>query len=164
MTATVSKADVERELLHAWQELASAVDSFSEAEMEQAGVIEGWSVKDLLGHIAFWADKAAADLQAVADGKEDEVATPGSEKAVDEWNERERQSRAGRPLAEIREEWLESFQKAMDALAAFPADRLQEKVKGSTVLDRFAGDTYEHYREHFGDLSAWRREMETTEE
>ena len=140
-----AKADIERELLHAWQELASAVDSFSEAEMEQAGVIEGWSVKDLLGHIAFWADKAAADLQAVAGGRPDEVATPGSDKAVDEWNERERQSRAGRPLAEIREEWLESFQKAMDALASFPAERLQEKVKGATVLARFAGDTYEHY-------------------
>ena len=164
MSGAPAKADIERELLHAWQELASAVDSFSEAEMEQAGVIEGWSVKDLLGHIAFWADKAAADLQAVAGGREDEVATPGSEKAVDEWNERERQSRAGRPLAEIREEWLESFQKAMDALAGFPADRLQEKVKGATVLDRFAGDTYEHYREHFGDVSAWRRELETTEE
>lgn len=164
MTGAPAKADIERELLHAWQELASAVDSFSEAEMEQAGVIEGWSVKDLLGHIAFWADKAAADLQAVVGGRPEEVATPGSEKAVGEWNERERQSRAGRPLAEIREEWLESFQKAMDALAAFPADRLREKVKGSTVLDRFAGDTYEHYREHFGDLSAWRRELETTEE
>jgi len=32
------------------------------------------------------------------------------------------------------------------------------------VLERFAGDTYEHYREHFGDLSAWRRQLETTEE
>ena len=82
MTGASAKADIERELLHAWQELASAVDSFSEAEMEQAGVIEGWSVKDLLGHIAFWADKAAADLQAVAGGKEDEVATPGSEAAA----------------------------------------------------------------------------------
>jgi len=158
-----AKADIEREMLHAWEALGSAVDSFSEAEMDQDGVIEGWSVKDLLGHIAFWADKAAADLQAVAAGKDEDVATPGSEEAVDEWNERERKARAGRPLADVREEWLESFQKAMDALAAFPADRLQQKVKGSTVLERFAGDTYEHYREHFGDLSAWRRQMETTE-
>jgi len=158
-----AKADIEHELLHAWQELASAVDSFSEAEMEQAGVIEGWSVKDLLGHIAFWADKAAVDLQAVAGDRNEDVATAASDKVVDEWNERERQARAGRPLADIREEWLESFQKAMDALAAFPADRLLEKVKRRTVLDRFAGDTYEHYREHFGDLSAWRRELETTE-
>ena len=88
MTGAPAKADIERELLHAWQELASAADSFSEAEMEQAGVIEGWSVKDLLGHIAFWADKAAADLQTVAGGRPEEVATPGSDKAVDEWNER----------------------------------------------------------------------------
>jgi hypothetical protein len=121
-------------------------------------------VKDLLGHIAFWADKAAADLQAIAGGRPEDVAVPGGQKGVDEWNERERQSRAGRPLADIREEWLESFQKAMGALAAFPTERLQENVKGSTVLERFAGDTYEHYREHFGDLSAWRRQLETSEE
>ena len=159
-----AKADIEREMLHAWEALGSAIDSFSEAEMEQAGVIEGWSTKDLLGHIAFWADKAAADLQAVADGRNEDVATPGSDEAVDEWNERERRARAGRPLPVIREEWLESFEKAMDALASFPAERLLDKVKGRTVLERFAGDTYEHYREHFGDLSAWRRQLETTEE
>ena len=159
-----AKGDIEREMVHAWEALGSAVDSFSETEIEQPGVIEGWSVKDLLGHIAFWAGKAAADLEAIAGGKPEDVAAPGGQKAVDEWNERERQSRAGRPLADIREEWLESFQKAMDALAAFPAERLQENVKGSTVLERFAGDTYEHYREHFGDLSAWRRQMETSEE
>ena len=159
-----AKGDIEREMVHAWEALASAVDSFSETETEQPGVIEGWSVKDLLGHIAFWADKAAADLEAIAGGKPEDVVVPGGEKAVDEWNERERQSRAGRPLADMREEWLESFQKAMDALAAFPAERLQENVKGSTVLERFAGDTYEHYREHFGDLSAWRRQLETSEE
>ena len=159
-----AKGDIEREMVHAWEALGSAVDSFSETEIEQPGVIEGWSVKDLLGHIAFWAGKAAADLQAIAGGRSEDVAVPGGQKAVDEWNERERQSRAGRPLADIREEWLESFQKAMDALAAFPAERLQENVKGRTVLERFAGDTYEHYREHFGDLSAWRRQLETSEE
>ncbi|HLB26739.1 MAG TPA: maleylpyruvate isomerase N-terminal domain-containing protein [Dehalococcoidia bacterium] len=159
-----AKADVEREMLHAWEALGSAVDSFSDVEMEQVGVIEGWCVKDLLGHIAFWASKAAQDLQAVAAGSPQDVEVPGSEEAVDEWNERERQARAGRSLADIREEWLESFQAAMDALAAFPAERLQENVKGRPVLERFAGDTYEHYREHFGDLSAWRRQLETTEE
>ena len=60
MSGVPAKADIEHEMLHAWEALGSAVDSFSEAEMDQDGVIEGWSVKDLLGHIAFWADKAAA--------------------------------------------------------------------------------------------------------
>ena len=66
MSATTAKANVERELVEVWQTLASAVDSFSDAELERPGVVEGWSVKDLLGHIAFWAQRAAHNLQAVA--------------------------------------------------------------------------------------------------
>jgi hypothetical protein len=159
----VSKATVERELLEAWEALGSAVDSFSDDELEQAGVVNGWTGKDLLGHIAFWAEKAAADLQQVAADRPQDVEVPGSEKAVDDWNAREKKAREGRPLSEIREEWLASFERAMHALAECPAERLEEKVKGSTVLARFAGDTYEHYREHLEHLHAWRRQLETTE-
>ena len=163
MTGTATKADVERELVDAWQTLASAVDSFSEMELEQPGVLEGWTVKDLLGHIAFWAQQAAENLQLIAAGRPDEVQRPDSDEAVDEWNERERRLRLDRPLADVRREWLESFDGAMQALAAFPAEQLQREVKGQTVLKLFAVDTYEHYREHSGGLAAWRRELETTE-
>jgi len=163
MTATVTKADVERELLEAWEALGSAVDSFSDMELEQPGVVESWSIKDLLGHIAFWAQQAADNLQLVAAGKSDQIRRPASEEAEDEWNERERRLRLDRPLADVRKEWLESFEGAMEALAAFPAEPLQENVKGLAVLTRFAGDTYEHYREHLAHLVAWRRELETTE-
>ena len=158
-----TKADIEREMLNAWETLGSLVDSFSDEEMEQPGVVDGWTAKDLLGHIAFWANKAASDLASVAAGKPEDVETPGSEKTVDEWNERERRARDGKSLTDIREEWLQSFQTAMEALAAFPAERLNENVKGLTVLARFAADTYEHYREHVEHLSAWRRDLETTE-
>lgn len=160
---SVDKGAMEREMQAAWQLLASAVDSFSEEEMVHPGVVDGWSIKDLLGHVAFWADKAAADLKLIAAGRPQDVEVPGSEEAVDEWNEREREARQGRPLPEVREEWLASYQAAMEALAAFPAERLEENVKGSTVLERFAGDTYEHYREHAAHLMSWRRELETTE-
>ncbi len=163
MNATVTKADVERELIEAWQALASAVDSFSDVELERPGVVEGWSVKDLLGHIAFWAQEAARNLRLVAASKADEVPRSGSDSDVDEWNERERRLRQDRSLSDLREEWLESFQEAMQALAAFPSERLQEELKGRTVLELFAVDTYDHYREHLAQLVEWRRELETTE-
>ncbi len=163
MTGTATKADVERELVDAWQTLASAVDSFSDMELEQPGVLEGWRVKDLLGHIAFWAQQAAENLQLMAAGRADEVRHPSDEKATDEWNEREWRVRRERPLSEVREEWLASFQGAMEALAALPSERLEEKLKGYTALTLFAVDTYEHYREHLAHLTAWRRELETTE-
>ncbi len=164
MTATVTKADVERDLLEAWEALASAVDSFSEMELEQTGVVESWSIKDLLGHIAFWAQQAAENLHVIAAGKPDQIRRPASEESEDEWNERERRLRLDRPLADVRKEWLKSFEGAMEALAAFPAEQLVEEVKGGqTALKLLACDTYEHYREHLEHLVAWRRELETTE-
>lgn len=164
MTATVAKADVEGEMVEAWQALASALESFSEPELEQTGVVEDWTVKDLLGHIAFWAQQAARNLGIIAAGRGDDVQRPSSEKELDEWNERERTLRQDRPLAAVREEWLESFQAAMQALAAFPAEGLEEEIKGGqTALRLLAADTYEHYREHLEQLVAWRRELETTE-
>ena len=163
MTAAVAKVDVERELLGAWEALGSAVDSFSDMELEQPGVVESWSIKDLLGHIAFWAQQAAENLQLIAAGRANEVRRPSDEKAMDEWNEREWRVRRERPLSDVREEWLESFQGAMQALAALPSERLEEKLKGYTTLKLFAEDTYEHYKEHLAHLTAWRRELETTE-
>ncbi len=82
---------------------------------------------------------------------------------MDEWNEREWRKRLDLPLSAVREEWLESFQGVMKALAACPSNKLEEKVKGNTALKSFAVDTYEHYREHLAHLAAWRREMKTTE-
>lgn len=162
MSVTATKADVERELVQAWQALASAVDSFSDVELEQPGVVEGWSVKDLLGHIAFWAQEATRNLQLIAAGKADEVRRPGSDSDVDEWNERERRLRQGRLLREVREEWLESFQGAMQALAAFPSEKLQDEFEGRSVLELFAEDTYDHYRQHLAQLAGWRQKLETS--
>ena len=163
MTATVAKADVERELLDAWEALGSAVDSFSDMELEQPGVVESWSIKDLLGHIAFWAQEAAENLQLIVAGRADEVRRPSDEKVMDEWNEREWRRRQERSVSDVREEWLESFQGAMQALAACPSKKLEEEVAGNTALKLFAEDTYEHYKEHLAHLTAWRRELETTE-
>ncbi len=164
MTTTVIKADVERELVEAWQALASAVDSFPDLELEQPGVVDSWSIKDLLGHIAFWAQQAAHNLELIDAGRGDDVQRPGSEMELDEWNERERRLRQDRPLARVREEWLDSIQSAMQALAAFPAERLEEEVRGGqTAIRLLAADTYEHYCEHLAHLIAWRRELETTE-
>ena len=59
MTA-IDKAEIERKLDAEWQALREAIESFSDEELEAPGAVEEWSVKDLLGHMAFWANKAAA--------------------------------------------------------------------------------------------------------
>ena len=163
MRMGMTKADVEHQMLQAWEALASAVDSFSDVELVQPGVVEGWSVKDLLGHIAFWSQQGAHNLQAIAAGEADTVHRPDSESVTAEWNERERKHREGKDLPALRQEWLDSFQEAMQALADCPPEKLEEQFRGRSALALFAEDTYEHYREHRAHLAAWRRELETSE-
>lgn len=151
-----TRAEVQGELEEAWQELKSAVQSVPAGEMERPGVVESWSMKDLLGHIAFWTNEATANLQLIATGRADEINRPGDEKTTAEWNERECRLRRGQSLAAIREEWLQSFEEMRRALDSFPVEKLEDDVGGRPVASLFAEDTYEHYREHLGHIEDWR--------
>lgn len=168
----VDKAAIERELDAEWQALRAEVESLSDEELQEPGVVEEWSVKDLLGHIAFWATKAAGDLELARSGRSGDIKVPfipdpegsGGQNVTDEWNARESAARKGRSLAEMRSEWERSFEAAKEALRATPAETLETEVKGWDMLTRFAEDTYRHYREHAEQIRAWKRDLETTEE
>lgn len=160
---TVDKATVERELREAWDSIRSLVDSLPEGELIQAGVVEDWSVKDLLGHMAFWAEKAAADLRSLARGRPDDIQAPSSTEELNEWNAREAAARAGKSPAELRAELEKSYQDAAQMLRETDPDLLGTEVKGWSQLNRFLGDTTLHYNEHAEQIRAWQRQLETTE-
>ena len=163
MTA-IDKAEVERKLDAEWQSLQRAVESLSESELQAPGVVEEWSVKDLLGHIAFWANKAAHDLDAINAGEEGAIQLADGQEGVDAWNARESEARKDRPLADVKTEWEASFEAARQALSVTPAEKLEIEVEGWNMFTRFAEDTYRHYREHAAQIKEWKRELETTEE
>ena len=160
---TKDKEAVEQEMQESWQDLCAALDSISDAEQEQPGVVEGWSVKDMLGHITFWAEKAGRDLRLVAAGKPDELEVPTGPESVNEWNAREADRRKQLPLSQVREELEAAHRAALQSLRDVPVEVLDVEVKGWTMLVRFAEDTYRHYREHAEHIRAWKREVETTE-
>ncbi len=160
----LTRSDLDRLAVESWDKLRAEVDRFSDAEMEQAGVVGDWSLKDLLGHIAFWAAFMAGNLRAIAAGREDELRSPGAETTVDEWNDREWRLRRDLPLAAIRAEWLASFESARKALTGVPEAKLHDKIQDRSPAEWFAGDMFGHFEEHLRQIRAWRREMETTEE
>jgi len=160
---TADKAKILADLDAAWGDLRALVDSVPGERLEQSDVVEDWSVKDLLGHMAFWAEKSANDLNALASGKEEEIATPGGDAGVNEWNAREAAARKGKSLDELRAEWETSFNDARAAFEATPADTLETEVKGWPQLQRFLGDTTIHYREHANHIRTWLKQLETAE-
>ncbi|MBI1886690.1 MAG: maleylpyruvate isomerase N-terminal domain-containing protein [Chloroflexi bacterium] len=160
---SVDKAAILRQLDDAWATVRAAVESVPEEEVEQLGVVESWSVKDLLGHMAFWADKAASDLNVVAARRPGDVLKPADGEEVDAWNAREAERREGFSFEAVKQEWHKGHEAAREALKAVAPDVLEQNVKGWTMLKRFAEDTYMHYREHAEHILNWQRELETTE-
>jgi hypothetical protein len=160
---SVDRDAIERELRQAWDEVVAVVDAVPAREQEAPGVVEEWSVKDLLGHMAFWAEKAAVDLRSLASGRPDDIETPGTDEALNEWNAREAAARSGKTLTELRADWEKSYEEALAELRRTEPELLGTEVKGWAQLNRFLGDTTLHYREHAEQIRAWQRQLETTE-
>ncbi len=167
----VDRASIETRLEQEWQSLKALVDSLSAEELQKPGVVEDWSVKDLLGHMAFWANKAAGDLALARGGRAAEIEVPfipnaegsGGENVTDDWNAREANARKGKDLKDVKQEWEASFQAARAALKATPPEVLEREVQGWSMLVRFREDTYNHYKEHARQIREWKRNLETTE-
>jgi len=151
---------VEERMNQEWAALDMALTGLSDEQMIETGVVSEWSVKDLLGHMAFWAQQAAKNTELVNAGRQDEIARPDSPEATDRWNARERFARADRPLAEVRRELEESHRRALAALADLPDEKLNLDVDGGTFLELYAVDTYDHYREHIAQVLSWRKLLE----
>ncbi len=159
---SLSKAGSQQRMKEEWSALEAALAGLSDGQMLEAGVVEGWSVKDLLGHLAFWAQEAARNTDLVKAGREDQIKRPANPQATDRWNAREQRRRAGRSLAEARRELEEAHQRALAALADMPEEKVSENVDVGlglywTFLELYAVDTYDHYREHTEHILAWRR-------
>lgn len=158
-----TKAEMERRLEESWSQIITLVDSLPDSEIEVPGVVGEWSVKDLLGHMAFWAQKAAGDLRLLSEGRADQIETPGGEQALNEWNEREYRRRKEMSPADVRAEWVASFEDARSVLQATPEELLWQEVKGWPQAVRFREDTYVHYQEHGEHIRNWIRQTETSE-
>jgi hypothetical protein len=161
--STESKAHVLKRLDESWPELEALLDRIPEAEYTAPGIVDAWSLNELLGHVIFWADKAAGDVTLSASGKPDDIETPGNQENVDRWNADAAAKGKAMSAAEVRKGAAAAHIAARTALEQAPEAALAPVVNGWTVGVRFAEDTYRHYEEHAKQIRAWLREMETTE-
>lgn len=124
-----------------WQELLTCLDGIPDARLAEPGAAGEWSVKDLLGHIAFW---EGAAVRRVARIVNDEPHPPGQD--YEPINQRERAARADWSAAEALQELLDTH---AQLLAAFD---------GAPRVDPadFESSTWGHYAEHVADIRAWR--------
>jgi len=142
-------------------DLDSARDAFhdilAEVDAELAtvpGVMDDWSVHDIVFHLAVWCEHAAEALALAATGRGDEFAYSTGD--TDAMNERFlAEGRAGSPVDALRREDA-AFTAFREALAILDRSLLALRLgNGDTVEELVVYDGPEHYAEHTGHLRAW---------
>lgn len=123
-------------------QLEAALAGISDEQFVRPGAFGEWSVKDILAHITFWEQR----LLAYFNGARESLIQPGEEEqvAIDRINAEVFTANRDRPLAEVRAAFASSYQQTLALADALSAEDLADEE----LFGLFAGDTFEHYREH----------------
>ena len=134
-----------------WEELIAVLDATAPDLLERPRVnAEGWAVRDVMWHLAFWCSDAAHALHEIAEGRLDRVREPYGDADVDRLNDRELERSRGMGVDEVRSQ-LHLARAAM-----------LERFGARTELSADADEWFEesgplHYAEHLRELEAWVR-------
>lgn len=148
-TGTAVRATL-AQLDRSWQRLIAELDVIPRERMTEPGAIGIWSVKDLLGHIAFWDKEAVIVGPLLVAGEADPYDDPGND--IDTVNGLEA---AARVHYDLEQQWAE-FRQAHAALLVYLDGQTANERDAISLYDRLRNYTQNHYDEHTADLRAWR--------
>ena len=139
--------------------LDALVAGLGEAQMLEPALDDGWSVKDVLAHIAAWEQLCTSWLDAIARGE-----TPERPEVqdVNGTNARFHEQARATPLADVVAESARSYQSIVEAVKRLPAaDLADEKHFGWPTARVVSANTDDHYREHIAQIEAWLQSRRT---
>jgi hypothetical protein len=137
-----------------WETTLASVD---EDEMNEAVFPEGWSVKDIIAHVAWHEGEMAGLLESMA--------LAGSEwwdLPLDERNSLIFRQYQGMPIDEVMAWAKKEYARFTKAFEAVSEDALNDPSFFENMpsdwkpWEIIADNTYGHYREHIDDIEMWR--------
>ena len=131
-----------------WEALQEALGRVPPHRLEEAGVVEAWSVKDLIGHVTSW-ERQAMSMIGVFQESGDADALEWA--AVDEFNAVTSEHNMSRSLGDLRSD----METAHDELLALLGWLSEELIGDDQVQRRVRVDGYEHYAEHTEHILDW---------
>lgn len=149
-TPSPAVADAIARIERSWDRFHAELAPIPRPRLLEAGAVGIWSIKDLLGHLAYW-DQAA--LQA---GGRHLAGEADPDLDFDTINAREAALRADRTLDE---QWTE-LNLAHQALLTYIRSQSGDEPAALGLCGCLQGYTYEHYDQHTADVQAWRERAE----
>lgn len=138
--------ETRRRIDERWSGWLAALDGIPAARLDEPGACDGWSVKDLIGHVAYWDADALADIARITAGAQ------WQPQDVDARNAAAAAANADRSGEDLRTEMERTHQTLLDALRGLAP----EDPRTRQICREIAEDTWRHYDEHEAHVGAWR--------
>jgi hypothetical protein len=115
-------------------------------------VLDVWSVKDILAHMAAWLREGATALESLARSEAD---TPGGTESgdVDARNARFVEQRRGASVVEVETELYLAREALVQAMRSLPPERFAE---GEAARDIVYEEGIDHFGEHAQQIFEWK--------
>jgi hypothetical protein len=140
-----------RRIDSAWASLQESYAGLPEARLTEPGVIEGWSVNDILAHVTTWEQEALTHLPTiVAGGRPPRYVTYGG---IDAFNARMTEQKRGLSLDAILTQMDETHHRLVELVWSAPVEQLAPETR---FRRRLRLDTYGHYPLHAAAIREWR--------
>ena len=149
--------EIQIERLH----LESTLEKISRQQMVTPGVMDDWTVKDLLAHITVWELRMIRWLEQTVRDEVPEMLPPGMTwDDLDQWNEQTYQKHRHRDLDEVLADFGLSYPQALSALEDISEEDLIDPNRytwrdGRPLWEMVAANTSWHYKEHEETITTW---------
>ena len=160
MEEQMNKAILLDKIRARYDEFERVLAPLNESQMTTTGVMDGWSIKDILAHITSWQKRTVERLSAAKRNGRPAHQPVSNEEEMDRVNAQFYQANKDRPLAEVLSDYRTTHAQLLETVQGTSEDDLFNAQKfawteGSPLWQNVAGNTYEHIDEHYGPIQQW---------
>jgi hypothetical protein len=143
-----------KRLEKAWATFQESYVGLSKPQLMVAGVMDNWSVKDILAHVTTWEEEALKYLPLIlTEGKPPRYIQYGG---IDAFNAKMAEQNRDMELSDVLRQLDETHHRLLDYLQSVPEEHF---TRETPFRHRLRLDTYSHYRLHARAIWEWRERL-----
>src|SRR6266849_9706847 len=140
-----------KQLERSWAALKEPYLGLSDSRLTEPGVIDTWSVKDILAHVTTWEEEALKYLPLIiAGGRPPRYIQYGG---IDAFNAQMTKKKRGLALSDVLRQLDETHRRLIDYIRSVPEEHFTRETR---FRHRLRLDTYNHYPKHAKAIREWR--------
>jgi len=148
---TSSKDELRKKISQGYRSMREAIGALPPQRWDEK-LPAGWTLKEMVGHLAYWESTIPAFIDALRTASPEEIALLVADDGggdADELNAKAAAEARGLSREEVLRRWDDAHAEVLE-VARNLTDR---ELADDAFVKKFEGDTYGHYPNHYADLS-----------